>query len=131
MTKEIETIDDIKVLVDSFYAKVREDELLKDIFENVIQGKWEQHLEKIYRFWQTILLGEQTYSGSPFMHHAKLPVESKHFDRWVKLFVENIDEQFTGAKAVEAKMRARSIALIFLDKIEYIKNYTFLNIEQN
>lgn len=126
MKREIETIEDIQQMVDSFYAKVREDDLLKDIFENVIKDKWAVHLEKIYRFWQTVLLGEHTYSGSPFMHHAKLPVERKHFDRWVKLFVENIDEQFIGAKASEAKLRAGSIAEIFLGKIEYNKNFEFL-----
>ncbi len=73
MTKEIITIDDIKVLVDSFYAKAKEDELLGPIFNGVIKDKWPEHLEKLYRFWQTILLEEQTYFGSPFVPHMKLP----------------------------------------------------------
>lgn len=122
MKKEILTIEDIKQLVDTFYAKVREDELLKDIFNNVISDRWPEHLEKLYKFWQTILLGEQTYFGSPFMPHANLPVERKHFERWLKLFYENIDAQFTGSKAQEAKWRADKMAEMFYSKIEYYRN---------
>ncbi len=38
--KEIETIDDIKILVDEFYSSVREDDLLADIFNGVIGDNW-------------------------------------------------------------------------------------------
>lgn len=75
MSKEILSLDDVKLLVDSFYAKVQEDELLKDVFNNVIEDRWPEHLEKMYSFWQTVLLGEHTYYGAPFVPHAKLPVE--------------------------------------------------------
>lgn len=51
MKKEILTLDDIKLLVDSFYEKVRLDDLLKNIFEEKIQNRWPEHLEKMYRFW--------------------------------------------------------------------------------
>lgn len=50
MSKEIENIDDIKLLVDKFYSKVRDDEMLKDIFNNVIQDRWPEHLEKCTDF---------------------------------------------------------------------------------
>ncbi|PJB12188.1 MAG: globin [Flavobacteriales bacterium CG_4_9_14_3_um_filter_40_17] len=122
MQKEILTLDDIKLLVDSFYEKVRTDELLKDIFNEKIQDKWPQHLEKMYRFWQTILLEEHTYFGSPFAPHAQLPVAQEHFKRWLKLFYENIETQFTGAKAEEAKWRAEKMAEMFQYKIAYYKS---------
>ena len=121
-SKEILTINDIKQLVDSFYSKVREDDLLKDVFNSVIEERWPEHLEKLYRFWQTILLGEQTYFGSPFLPHANLPITGKHFERWLKLFYENIDEQFTGEKAQQAKWRADKMAQMFQSKIEYYRN---------
>lgn len=120
--KQILSITDIKLLVDSFYKKVREDELLVDIFNGVIKNKWPQHLEKMYRFWQTILLGEHTYYGSPFAPHAHLPVETKHFERWIELFYATIDELFEGEKADEAKWRAQKMAKMFLLKIEYYKD---------
>ena len=66
MKKDISNIQDIKLLVDVFYGKVREDGKLKDIFNNKIQDRWPEHLEKMYRFWQTVLLEEHTYYGSPF-----------------------------------------------------------------
>ena len=119
--KEIIEIKDIQLLVNSFYSKVRKDVLLKDIFNNAIGEKWDEHLEKLSRFWQTVLLGEHTYYGSPFVHHANLPINKTHFDRWLKLFYETIDEHFTGDKAAEAKTRAGNMAEMFQYKLEYYK----------
>jgi hemoglobin len=121
MKKEIENINDIKFLMDSFYAKVKQDVLIGPIFNHVIQDHWNEHLEKIYRFWETVLLGGHTYSGSPFFPHAKLPLEKNHFDRWLLLFKETLDEHFIGEKANEAVWRAEKMAEMFLYKIEYIK----------
>lgn len=122
--KEIENLDDIKFLVDTFYTKVREDDLLKDIFNQVIQNNWPEHLNKMYRFWQTVLLEEHTYSGSPFAPHAKLPVEKHHFNRWLELFSKTIAENFIGTKAKEALWRAERMAEMFHYKIEYFKQNT-------
>jgi len=119
--KDILSLTDIKLLVDTFYGKVREDELLANIFNGVIKNKWPQHLEKMYRFWQTILLGEHTYYGSPFAPHADLPIDAKHFERWIELFYSTIDELFEGEKAVEAKWRAQKMAEMFLLKIKCYK----------
>ena len=122
MKNEILNLTDVKQLVDTFYEKVREDELLNPIFNNVIKEHWPEHLEKMYRFWQTILLEEHTYFGSPFVPHAKLPVEKEHFDRWLKLFFSNIDDQFEGEKVEEAKWRGQKMAEMFQMKIEMNKN---------
>lgn len=121
MTKDILKLDDIKNLVDSFYGKIREDLLLKDIFNNIIQDRWPQHLEKMYTFWQTVLLSEHTYYGSPFPPHAKMPIDKKHFDRWLQLFFETIDENFSGEIADEAKWRASKMAEMFQFKIDYMR----------
>lgn len=122
--KDIETLEDVQLLVNSFYAKVREDDMLKDIFNNVIQDRWDIHLEKMYRFWQTILLEEHTYFGAPFVPHAKLPVEKEHFNRWVQLFVENTDAHFRGEKAERAKWQGSKMAEMFNSKIQFYKNNT-------
>ena len=121
-TKDITTIADIKQLVDSFYSKVRIDLLLGGIFNGVIKDRWPEHLEKMYRFWETILLEQHTYYGSPFRPHAMLPVERLHFDAWLKLWYETIDEHFTGTKAKEAKWRGEKMAAMFLTKIKYRSN---------
>ena len=122
--KDIENIEDIKTMVDAFYEKVREDGLLKDVFNNVIQDRWPEHLEKMYRFWQTVLLDEHTYNGSPFVPHAQLPVDKDHFQRWMKLFSETVDNNFKGEKAERAKWQGERMAAMFLSKITYYQNHT-------
>ena len=123
--KEIISLDDIKKLVDTFYGKVRNDDLIGPIFNDRIQSRWPQHLEKMYTFWQTVLLGEHTYFGSPFPPHANLPVSHIHFEKWMELFTQTIDELFTGEKANDAKWRAGKMAEMFESKIEYYKNRPF------
>lgn len=119
MPKEITDIVDIQLLVDSFYEKVRADDLLGPIFNEVIGDRWSEHMPKMYRFWQTVLLNEHTYLGSPFIPHAKLPVDQTHFDRWLELFRTTLDEHFEGRKAQEARHRAETMATMFLHKINY------------
>ncbi|MEO6682540.1 MAG: group III truncated hemoglobin [Ginsengibacter sp.] len=119
---DIEQFDDVKNLVDTFYGKVREDDLIGPIFNDRIQDKWPEHLEKMYKFWQTVLIGPHTYNGSPFPPHAKLPVEKVHFDRWMKLFTQTIDELFVGKIADDAKWRAGKMAEMFQIKINHYKN---------
>jgi hemoglobin len=122
LKNEILNIEDIKLLVNLFYEKVREDKLLAHIFNDKIQDRWSIHLEKMYRFWQTVLLEEHTYHGSPFKPHAELPIDQLHFDRWIYLFYQTIDENFVGEKAQEAKWRAEKMAEMFHHKIQYYKN---------
>ena len=117
--QDIGTMEDIRLLVNSFYEKVRADILLGPIFNDAIRDRWPQHLEKMYRFWQTVLLGEHTYYGSPFSPHARLPVAQIHFDTWLKLWHDTIDTYFSGPKGEEAKWRGDKMAVMFLSKIEY------------
>lgn len=120
--KEITSLEDIRQLVDLFYEKVRNDDLLGNIFNRIIQDHWTKHLEKMYRFWQTVLLSEHSYFGSPFVPHAKLPIRKEHFNRWKQLFFATVDENFYGEKAIEAKHRAERMAEIFQLKIDHIQN---------
>lgn len=122
MKKEILTLEEIKILVDTFYGKVQKDTLLAPIFNEIIKDRWPVHLEKMYTFWQTVLLDDHTYYGSPFAPHAKLPVEKEHFDHWLQLFYETLEENFIGEKAEEAKWRASKMAEMFQYKIEYFRN---------
>ena len=126
--EDILTLEDVKLLVDTFYDKVRDDELLAPIFNERIKDKWPEHLEKMYRFWQTVLLKDHTYFGSPFVPHANLPVDHIHFERWMGLFEPTVDELFTGEKAKEAKWRAGKMAEMFETKINYFRNQGFRSI---
>lgn len=119
---DILTLEDVKLLVDTFYNKVAEDTLLAPIFADRLGDNWLPHLQKMYTFWQTVLLEEYTYSGAPFPPHAKLPVDETHFNQWLNLFTKTIDALFTGDKADEAKWRANKMAQMFQHKIAYFKN---------
>ena len=119
---DITTFDDIKLLVDTFYSKVQKDEFIGPLFNEKIGNRWPEHLEKMYRFWQTVLLDEHTYHGSPFLPHAKLPVGIEHFNQWLKLFYETVDENFEGEKADRMKWQGQRMAEMFHSKIEYYKN---------
>lgn len=120
--RKIESRNEIKILVDFFYAAVREDEILGPVFEEKIGDLWPEHLEKMYRFWQTVLLAEHTYFGSPFPPHARLPIGKAHFERWLELFRATLKTHFTGTKAQEAMWRAEKMAEVFSSKIGHLSN---------
>ena len=119
MKQDIQTIEDIKLLVDQFYETVRKDNLLGPVFQERIQNNWAKHLEKMYSFWQTILLNEHTYFGSPFPPHITLPIDARHFEQWLELFEMTVDRLYKGEKADEAKWRAQKMAQMFQFKKEY------------
>jgi len=121
MKKQLLEVDDVKLLVDTFYNKVRDDDTLAPIFNERIGDRWPEHLEKMYTFWQTTLLGEHTYFGRPFPPHAQLPVDGRHFAQWISLFTQTVDELFTGEKAEEAKWRAGKMAEMFEIKVNYFR----------
>ena len=125
---DIITVADIKTLVDSFYEKVRVDELLAPVFNERIKDNWPAHLQKMVYFWQTVLLDDRKYFGSPFPPHANLPVSHAHFEKWMALFTSTIDELFTGAKAEEAKWRAGKMAELFESKIAHYKEHGMKNL---
>lgn len=123
MSRDIENLEDIKIMVDEFYGKVKMNQLIGPIFIGAIGDNWPAHLEKLYRFWETVLLGTRTYSGSPFAAHAQMPIEQKHFDVWLSLFYETVNIHFDGEKANEAKLRATKMAEMFVHKINYYKEH--------
>ncbi|THF51287.1 group III truncated hemoglobin [Flavobacterium supellecticarium] len=121
---DISTFEDIQALVNTFYGKVQQDDYIGPVFNSKIQNRWPEHLAKMYRFWESILLDNHTYSGRPFPPHALLPVDATHFNRWLTLFTATVDSLFVGPIAEEAKERAAKMAAMFHYKIEYIKNNT-------
>lgn len=119
---DIKNLSDIQILVDSFYDRVKVNPVLGGIFNGVIGDRWPQHLEKMYRFWQTILLEEHTYHGRPFVPHASMPLQAAHFESWLKLWHDTVDDFFEGPLATDAKDRGNKMAALFFSKIEYYRN---------
>ncbi|MCX8491013.1 MAG: group III truncated hemoglobin [Cyclobacteriaceae bacterium] len=114
MKKDIESRADIELLVNQFYNKVNQDALLAPVFSHV---DWLHHFPIMYNFWSSMLLGDQSYQGNPFQKHIHLAINPSHFNQWLALFTETVDENFAGFKADEVKSRAQSIAGVFQHKM--------------
>lgn len=79
--------EQIKELVDCFYSRVRQDELLGPVFARAIGDHWEEHLTKMSDFWSTVVLASRRYKGNPMQVHINLPrLNQVHFDRWLALW---------------------------------------------
>ena len=125
MKKELSDKKDIELLVNSFYEKVKQDETIGYIFNDVAKVDWTVHLPIMYNFWEMMIFGTGPYKGDPMTKHIQLnektPLESIHFDRWKKLFIETVDDLFQGEKAEDAKGRASHIATLMQFKVEQSK----------
>lgn len=96
-------------LVRAFYERVRQDTLIGPIFEARI-ADWEPHLQQMCAFWSSVALMTGRYHGQPMQKHLPLPVDGRHFDRWLALF-EATARDLCSPKAAEHFIeRARRIA---------------------
>lgn len=124
MPKLIETRADVELMVNQFYQKIRQDAELGPIFDEIAQVDWDVHLPKMYDFWEGILFGTLNYAGRPMPPHFRLTqkhtLTPAHFDRWLALFFENVDDLFEGDKAQEVKYRAYSIATIMNNRVQQV-----------
>lgn len=120
MKRDIESVEDIQFLVNTFYEEAKKDELLGPIFMREVED-WDKHLDKMKRFWQSLLMDEVTYQGQSFEPHKKLDIDKRHFDRWIGLWAKIVDENFEGELADQAKYRSEKIGAVYLYKLEYLK----------
>jgi hemoglobin len=121
MKKDIENRQDIEILVNKFYDKVKLDEVIGFIFNDIVKVNWEKHLPRMYDFWENTIFYTGTYTGNPMEIHKHLnrvvPLSTEQFLRWNKLFVLTVDENFDGNHASVAKQRAISISTVMQIKI--------------
>lgn len=122
MKKDIESREDVELLVNTFYDGIKVHNLLGPIFNVSANVNWETHLPKMYSFWSSLLLGEHSFTGNPMATHIALskniPLTALEFSEWIQLFNATVDDLFEGEKANEAKIRAANIARLMLFKIE-------------
>ncbi|APF38825.1 group III truncated hemoglobin [Chelatococcus daeguensis] len=99
----------IERLVRAFYARVRNDDLIGPVFAAHIVD-WEPHLAQICAFWSSVTLKSGRYSGRPMAKHLPLPVDARHFDRWLALFEETARDLCPPAAAARFTAHAKTIA---------------------
>lgn len=96
-------------LVHRFYDRVRRDAVLGSIFAERIDN-WGPHLERMVAFWSSVALMTGRYHGAPMPAHVSLPVEWRHFERWLALFRETATETCPPKGAAHVIDRAERIA---------------------
>ena len=99
----------IERLVRGFYARVRDNDVIGPIFAAKIVD-WEPHLQKMCAFWSSVALISGRYHGQPMAKHLPLPIDARHFDRWLALFEETARELCPPRAAEHFVMLARRIA---------------------
>ena len=126
MKHDIRNKDDIKLMVDTFYGKVQENEILGFIFNDIAEVDWDTHLPHMYNFWAGILFGENQFRGQPMYKHIMLSKKTKmgdtQFAEWLRLFGETVLELFEGPRADEAIARSQMIARNFLYRINQVED---------
>ncbi len=115
---------EIEQLVNRFYERIREDEVLGFIFNDIAQVDWTTHLPRMYAFWETVLFRSGGYTGNPLAVHAKLTSLTEmgrpQFDRWLSLFRSTVDELFAGEHAEHIKNCAADMANVIRSRINHI-----------
>jgi hemoglobin len=109
----------IKELVDSFYSRVRKDELLGPVFAEAIGEDWDAHLVTMSDFWSSVLLASGRYKGNPMTVHLALPrLGQHHLERWLNHWRRTASELFGNARAS-----------IFVKKAEFMAERLLLAID--
>ena len=123
--KDIETIEDIELLVNTFYNKVKKDDVIGFFFNDIAKTNWEVHLPKMYLFWRALLFMDIKFDGNPVGSHIpinlQVPMEEHHFDHWVGLWKETVNELFEGETAEDAKNKGQNIAKMMAFKMRQVR----------
>lgn len=120
---DIRSRNDIVQLLKAFYKKVYLDEALRPFFTEVVNVDVASHVELLADFWESVLFGKEGYQGNPMRIHEALherrALESQHFERWIALFCQTIDEAWFGLNSNRLKTRARGIATLMRTKLAH------------
>jgi hemoglobin len=102
----------ISDLVEKFYSRVRAHATLGPVFDKEISDNWGPHLERMKDFWASVAMNAGRYNGKPVPAHTKLTgVDAFHFQIWLDLFRQTLEETAPSAEAVPYFMeRAERIA---------------------
>lgn len=91
----------ISALVEHFYASIRDDDLLGPIFAGKISD-WAAHLARMKDFWASVTMQSSRFRGNPMIKHIAIGnLDSPHFDRWLTLWNQSVDQIVTNPEAAE------------------------------
>lgn len=113
---DIQSKEDIDLLISLFYGKVFEDELLSPFFKNM---NFESHKPQMVHFWSFALIDEPGYKTNVTEKHLSMPLEEEHFERWISYFKETVSENFSGEIADKAIQRAKLVGWTIQEKLKH------------
>lgn len=125
--KELKNRDDVRLLVHTFYGRIRKHAILGPIFNRIITD-WDGHLEVLTDFWETQLFLKRKYFGNPVTAHQEVDdtmgntITSEHFGLWLNEWFATIDALFTGETAWIAKNRAQKMSTMLFMQIYQHRN---------
>jgi hemoglobin len=119
--RDVQSRDDLHLLMSSFYDKLLSDEKINFIFIEVAKIDLETHLLDLVDFWEQMLFNTGSYRKNVLQIHLdineKIKLSSAHFAIWLNYFNLTIDENFKGQIADNMKTRALSIATVMKIKM--------------
>lgn len=122
--KDIENRKDIRTLVSTFHKELLKDPEFEHIFNEVAQIDILDHLDIMVDFWESVLFQAGKYKRDLLEIHVELNqkynygLKKAHFNKWLAVFNNTVDNLFEGKTAKGAKDRALSIASIIKMKID-------------
>ncbi len=119
--RDIQTREDLHLLMSEFYLKLLADSKISYIFTEVAKIDLAPHLLDLVDFWEQILFDTGSYRKNVLQIHTDINQQSKlsdeHFAIWLNYFNSTIDENFAGQIAENMKTRALSIATVMKIKM--------------
>jgi hemoglobin len=122
---DIETRADCERLVRAFYGRALTDPVIGFFFTDIAKLDLEKHVPQLTSFWETMLLDAYSYNGRPFRPHIDLNMKAQikrgHFERWLYLWGQTVDQLFEGERAELAKSHATRVASSFESRLRSIE----------
>lgn len=121
---DIETREDILLIMRKFYDKLLADESISFYFTKLTETNknLEHHFEVLATFWEQSLFMKGGYSNNMFQIHKDLnekhSFKKEHFDSWLKHLYSTIDSHFEGKFSEQMKTNALSMATVMLIKFQ-------------
>lgn len=107
---DLDTSEHIERMVTLFYRRVLADPLLAPVFTEVARIDLDEHLPLIAAYWKKMLLGDDVYNRHMIAKHRAIderePLTGTHHERWLALFIANLNEHFAGPRTDRAGLIA-------------------------
>jgi hemoglobin len=121
---DIQTQEDLYLIVSEFYKKLFADERIAYLFTKVVavDQKLEEHLQVLVTFWSQSLLGTGGYFNNLTQVHLDVdtlsPLTKEHFTIWLTHLEAAIDENFAGLNCECMKNMSHNLSSIMQIKIK-------------